>query len=115
MDHPEILINVLNSWNKPIVFVDTNHIILYMNSPAKVHYAKWGDLIGKSIFHCHNEKSVQLIKDAFAKLQNGQEEVLLVDSEKHRVYMRGVRDEHSSLIGYCERYDPPLGRETVFG
>lgn len=110
MDNTDILSYIFNSWNKPLVFVDTNHTIIYMNTPAKIHYAKWGDVIGKSIFHCHNEKSSQIIKDAFAKLKNGQEEVLILNNEKHRVYMRGARDEHASLIGYYERYDPPLGQ-----
>ena len=110
MDITDILSHILNSWNKPIVFVDTNHIIRYMNTPAKIHYAKWGDIIGKSIFHCHNDNSSQIIKDAFTKLVNGQEEILLVNTEKHRVYIRSVRDENAKLVGYCERYDPPLGQ-----
>lgn len=105
----EMLRHILNSWHKPLVFVNTDHIILYMNAPAKAHYAKWGDVIGKSLFHCHNETSCQRIKDAFAALEHGREEVLLVDSAKHRVYMRGVRDGQGCLIGYCERYDAPLG------
>ena len=110
MDNADFLKHIFNSWNKPIVFVDADHTIRYMNAPAKIHYAKWGDVIGKSIFHCHNEKSARRIKEAFAELENGQDEVLLVNSEKHRVYMRGIRDEHGCLIGYCERYDPPLGK-----
>jgi DUF438 domain-containing protein len=110
MEKTEIFNHILNSWNKPIVFVDTNHTIIYMNAPAKIHYAKWGDVIGKSIFDCHNEKSTQIIKDTLAKLENGQEEALIVDNEKHRIYMRGVRDANANLIGYYERYDPPLGK-----
>ncbi len=110
MNDLSILCHILDSWNKPIVYVDRNHIIKYMNTPAKIHYAKWGDTIGKSIFQCHNEKSTQMIKDTFAKLEEGQEEVLIGNNEKHRVYMRGVRDDLGNLIGYCERYDPPLGK-----
>lgn len=110
MNQTEILKHLFNSWNKPIVFVGTDHIIRYLNTPAKHHYAKWGDIVGKSIFHCHNEKSNQVIKDAVIELGNGQEEVLLVNNEKHRVYMRGVKDENGVLVGYFERYDPPLGK-----
>ena len=110
MNDQSILRYIFDSWDKPIVYVDRNHIIKYMNTPAKIHYAKWGDTIGKSIFHCHNEKSSQIIKNAFAKLEKGKEEVLIGNNEKHRVYMRGVRDDHGNLIGYCERYDPPMGK-----
>lgn len=110
MDTIDIFKSIIDSWNKPIVFVDTNHIIQYMNTPAKTHYAKWGDILGQSIFNCHNEKSRQIIRDTFTKLENGEREVLLVNNEKHRVYMMGVRNEQGSLIGYCERYDPPLGQ-----
>lgn len=100
MDKPDILSHILDTWNKPIVFVDTNHTILYMNTPAKTHYSKWGDATGKNIFHCHNERSSQIIKDSFAKLESGQEVVLIVSNEKHRVYMRGARDENGNLPGY---------------
>jgi DUF438 domain-containing protein len=98
---------ILNCWNKPLVFVDTDHVIRYMNRPAKRHYAKWGDVIGRSIFECHSERSCEIIKSAFGEIREGKREILISDSTKHRVYMRGVRDEEGKLVGYCERYDPP--------
>ena len=107
MTDNRILSLLLDSWNKPIVFVDTDHNILYMNNPAKRHYSKWGNVIGKSIFHCHNEKSKEIIEKAFRALLNGGREVMIVNSPKHRVYMRSVKDEQGDIIGYYERYDPP--------
>ena len=46
---------ILDSVPYRIVFVDTDHIIRYMNREAKHHYYTvrgYGDLIGKSIFEC---------------------------------------------------------------
>ena len=108
MKKPELLTLILDSWNNSVVFVDTSHVIRYMNAPARMHYAKWGDVLGKSIFDCHNPDSCQIIRDCFARLQNGEEEILLADNEKQRVYMRGVRDNRGKLIGYFERYEPPV-------
>jgi DUF438 domain-containing protein len=107
MKKEQILSLILDNWNKPIVFVDTNHIIQYMNLPAKKHYSKWGDVIGKNIFDCHNENSRKIINDIFMQLEDGAEEILFTDNEKHRVYMRGVHDEDGNLLGYYERYEPP--------
>ena len=106
---------LLDSWNKPIVFVDTNHNIQYMNYPAQRHYSKWGDVIGKSIFSCHNENSQKIIEEAFLELVNGAREVLIVNSKKHRVYMRSVRNDAGSLIGYYERYDRPIQEHAEEG
>jgi DUF438 domain-containing protein len=108
MEQLELLNLILDSWNESVVFVDTNHIIRYMNTPAKKHYAKWGEVLGKSIFDCHNPGSCKIIRDCFARLQNGEAEILFADNEKHRVYMRGVRDTKGKLIGYYERYEPPV-------
>jgi len=110
MNEADILAQLLDSWNKPVVLVDTNHTIVYMNAPAGKSFAKWGDIVGKSIFHCHNEQSSRIIRDVFEKLEMGQDEVLIADNERHRVYMRAVRDRGGRLIGYFERYDPPLGK-----
>jgi DUF438 domain-containing protein len=99
---------ILDSWNKPVVFVDTNHQIQYMNKPARRHYSKWGDVVGKSIFDCHNDNSRETIEKAFRKLVDGVKEVMIVNSKKHRVFMRSVRNEKGTMVGYYERYDSPI-------
>ena len=63
MEEIEILKEILNSYPYFIVFVDNDYIIRFMNKPAQDHYLKKGkNLIGKSIFDCHNEKSIEKIK-----------------------------------------------------
>ena len=47
MEQLELLKLLLDSWNESVVFVDTNHIIRYMNAPAQKHYAKMGRRAGK--------------------------------------------------------------------
>jgi DUF438 domain-containing protein len=109
------LLLIFDSWNKPMVFVDTGHIIRYMNDPARRHYAKWGDVIGKSLLDCHNERSREIIKKSLVELTDGAREVEIVNSAKHRVYMRVVRDDRGELIGYYERYDPPVIEDSRDG
>ena len=113
MENGKLYSLLLDSWNKPVVFVDTGHIIRYMNKPAKRHYSKWGDMIGKSIFQCHNPDSCKIIKKTYAGLEEGAREILFVDSARHRVFMRAVRDESGALVGYYERYDPSAGKESA--
>ena len=104
---------ILDNWNKPVVFADTDHVIRYMNNPARAHYSKWGDMIGQNLFACHNENSQAVIRRCFEQLRAGAEEVLFTDSVKHRVYLRAVRDGAGTLVGYCERYEPPVGGKDV--
>ncbi len=40
-------------------------------------------------------------------MRTGLEERLITDNEKHRIYMRAVRDENGQVLGYYERYEPP--------
>ncbi|MGC8837114.1 MAG: hypothetical protein ACP5UM_01750 [Anaerolineae bacterium] len=35
----------------------------------------------------------------------GEEEVLVSENEKRRLYIRGVRDPEGRLLGYYERYE----------
>lgn len=100
-----MLARLLDSLKDPFVFVDTDHFIRYLN---KVALERHGDkLKGTSIFDCHNERSNKMIREIFAKMADGLEEEIITDDEKHRIYMRAVRDEKGKLIGYYERYEPP--------
>lgn len=98
---------VLNSFKDPIVIVDTDHIIRFINRAGAEHYSKWGgsDLVGKSILDCHNETSRQIIIDILASMVNGEEERVISENERRRVYMRAIRDGNGKLIGYYERYE----------
>lgn len=109
MEVEKMLNILLDSWNKPVVFVDNSHTIIYINKVAKNHYAKWGELIGKSIFDCHNDNTRKIILEVYERLEKGEDEVQIVSNDKHRIYMRAVRDENGCMQGYFERYDPPLG------
>ncbi len=113
MNNSQLMSYLLNSLKDPFLFADTEHIIRYMNKAAIAHYSKGESLIGSSLLDCHNEKSQQMIIEIFAAMQNGEEERLITDNEKHRVYMRAVRNENDQLIGYYERYEPPLTYSQV--
>lgn len=49
--------------NCAVTVCDTKGDILYMNDKACHTFEKYGDLIGKNLFDCHNPKSNEKIKD----------------------------------------------------
>jgi DUF438 domain-containing protein len=105
-----LLAHILDSLLDPVVFCDTGHIIRYMNAPAVARYAGRPAAVGRSIFECHNESSNAEIARIAESFEGGVDEVLITDDEKHRAYMRAVRDDSGALLGYYERYEPPKGR-----
>lgn len=109
MEKERIMSYILDSIPYPIVFVDCEHIIRYMNNRAKYHYYTergYKNLVGKSIFECHNEHSREKIITAFEKIKNHGNEIFIGISVKNqRIYMNPVRDENGDLIGYFERFE----------
>ena len=100
---------ILDSLKNPMTFVDTEHIIRYMNKAAVAHYDEGESLIGRSLLDCHNEQSQQQMIEILAAMQAGEEERLITDNEEHRIYMRAVRGADGRVLGYYERYEPPAG------
>ena len=107
MEEIEILKGILNSYPYFIVFVDNDYIIRFMNQPAQDHYLKKGkNLIGKSIFDCHNEKSIEKIKKNYEEIKTtGKDVFIFVNSKNQRVYMQGVKNEKGEWIGFIERFE----------
>ena len=107
MEEIEILKEILNSYPYFIVFVDNDYIIRFMNKPAQDHYLKKGkNLIGKSIFDCHNEKSIEKIKKNYEEIKTtGKDVFIFVNSKNQRVYMQGVKNEKGEWIGFIERFE----------
>jgi DUF438 domain-containing protein len=97
----------LDSLKNPFLFADTNHIIVYMNKAAVLNYKGGTKLIGTNVLDCHNENSRKIMLEIFAAMKEGEEERLITDDEKHRIFMRAVRDNDGRLLGYYERYEPP--------
>lgn len=100
----------LDSLKDPFLFVDTEHVIRYMNKKAAEHYEKWGGvaILGNSIFDCHNEDSCRMMLEVFEALKSGEEERMISENEKRRIFMRSVRDASGELLGYYERYERPI-------
>ena len=100
---------LLDTVRSPIVFVDNDHIIRFLNKPAKErYYGKQGysDLIGKSLFDCHNKESEKLTKHIHARLMAGEDEVFLkLSDDNYRITVVAVRERSGNLIGYYERFE----------
>ncbi len=109
MQVSEIQNYILDSLPYPIVFVDKDHVIRYLNKTARFTYNQvrgYGDLVGKSIFDCHSEASREKILQAVEKLKNHGNEIFLgVGVNNQRIYINPVRDESGALIGYFERFE----------
>ena len=107
MERLELLECLMDSLKDPFVFVDRDHIIRYINKAAVDRYRGKPAQVGRSIFDCHNEKSKQIILDVFEGFMQGENERLIADNERHREFMRAVRDKEGNLLGYYERFEPP--------
>lgn len=83
--------------------------IIYMNPAAKARYAKHGDLIGKSIMDCHNERSREMIakvRDWFAESPDNNMIYTFHNEKQNKdVYMVALRDKDGKLIGYYEKHE----------
>lgn len=107
MTHASLMAVLLDSLKDPLVFVDTDHIIRYMNKAAIADFEQGAALIGRSVLDCHNENSRRQIIEILAAMRTGEDERLITDNEKQRIFMRAVRDPNGTLLGYYERYEPP--------
>ena len=52
--------------NCAVTVCDTEGVIIYMNDKAKETFASHGDLVGKNLMGCHNERSKGIIRDLLA-------------------------------------------------
>lgn len=100
---------ILDSIDSPIVFVDNDHIIRHLNKAAKVRYYEkrgYSDLIGKSLFDCHNPASKESIKRIHDRLLTGEPAIFLkVNKDQERITVVGVRSATGQLLGYYERFE----------
>jgi PAS domain-containing protein len=100
---------ILDSINSPIVFEDNDHVIRFLNKPARaLFYNKFGypDLVGKSLFDCHQPASHDAIRRLYARLREGEDEIFVrVIQNRLKLTAVAVRDPAGTLIGYYERYD----------
>ncbi len=102
-----LLTAILDSLPDPILVADTDHVTRYMNRAATLYYSEGAALLGRSLLDCHNKESQKTMRDVLEALRAGEEERLITDNDKHRIYMRAVRDPLGQLLGYYERYERP--------
>lgn len=105
----KIYFYLLDSLIDPVLFVDTDHIIRYLNKAARRHYSEGTALLNRSIMDCHNAASGDQILAIFSKMKAGLEEEIITDNEEQRIFMRAVRDNDNRLVGYYERYEQKTG------
>jgi DUF438 domain-containing protein len=104
---------ILDSLDAPLLFADTEHVVRYMNRAAIEHYTDGLSLLGRSLLDCHNEASCRVIIETLEAMRHGEDERLITDNEKHRIYMRAVRGRGGAVVGYYERYAPPRRSDSA--
>ena len=105
-----LMASILDSLKDPLLFADTDHVIRYINKAAIAHYEEGETLLGRSVLDCHSGKSQEMIVEILAAMQAGEEERLITDNEEQRIYMRAVHSADGQLLGYYERYEPPVNQ-----
>lgn len=92
-----------------VIICNLRHEIIYMNKAARERYKKHGELVGTSIFDCHNADSNAKIREVvewFAKsFENNIVFTYRNDRENKDVYMVALRGENGELIGYYEKHE----------
>jgi len=94
--------NTMPEWSKEmncaVTVCDTEGMILYMNDKAKATYIKHGNLIGKNLMDCHNERSKNIIrhlldtggKNAYTIEKNGIKKMIYQTAWCEKGIVRGL-------------------------
>lgn len=91
-------------WAKELDYAITvcnrDGVVLYMNDKAKATFADSGDMIGKSMFGCHNENSMKIIHRL---LDEGGKNVYTIDKkgQKKLIYQTGWKKD-GKIMGLVE-------------
>ena len=102
--------SVIDQDRAAVVICNLQHEIIYMNPAAINNYEKRGGvaLIGKSLLACHNEESVEKIKQVIDWFQADENHNIMYtyynEKQNKDVYMVALRDE-GKLIGYYEKHE----------
>lgn len=117
--NPETYQALLDTSKSPIVFVDNDHVIRYLNQAAKIRYLKnrgYPELVGKSLFDCHNEQSEKQTREIHRRLLAGEDEIFLkVTRDNEKITVVAVRDTAGQLLGYYERFEAMSGTVPLQG
>lgn len=109
MELSQFFKSIIDHDRAAVVICNLQHQIIYMNPAAKLQYSKHGDLIGKSLLDCHNEKSNEMIKKVVTWFSENDDNNIIYTfhNEKQNidVYMVALRDETGKLIGYYEKHE----------
>lgn len=106
----QMMRSVLDYDRAPVVICNLNHEIVYMNPAAEVNYAKYGgNLVGRNLMDCHNEKSQAMIEKIISWFQLREDNNMIYtfhnEKDDKDVYMVALRDEQGQLIGYYEKHE----------
>jgi hypothetical protein len=102
--------SVLDQDRCAIVICNLEHKIIYMNTSAINHYAKYGGekLLGQSIMDCHNAESQAKMKKVVEWFTASEDNniVYTFHNEKQNkdVYIVALRSQ-GKLIGYYEKHE----------
>lgn len=89
-----------NEMNCAITVCDKEGVILYMNEKAKATFAKHGDMIGKNLMGCHNERSKSIIKHL---LETGGYNAYTIEKQGLRkMIYQSAWKENGEVKGLCE-------------
>ena len=111
MELTQLFKSVLDADTAPVVICNLQHDIVYMNPCAMKRYAYRGgsELVGKSIFECHNDKANEMIKRVVAWFEESARHNIIHTfknkKENKDVYMVALRDDNKNLIGYYEKHE----------
>ena len=101
--------SIVDQDRSAVVICNLSHMIIYMNPAARKRYEKHGNLIGKSLMGCHNEKSCQSIERVLEWFKKDISHNIVYtyrnDKENKDVYMIALRDDNGTLIGYYEKHE----------
>lgn len=86
--------------NCAITVCDAEGVILYMNSKSREAFSKRGDLIGKNLMDCHNERSRGIIRHL---LETGGQNVYTIEKKGVRkmIYQSAWKVD-GKVAGLCE-------------
>ena len=86
--------------NCAVTVCDAEGVILYMNDKAKATFAKHGDLVGKNLMGCHNDKSKEIIRHL---LETGGSNAYTIEKEGlHKVIYQTAWKQDGKVAGLVE-------------